>query len=320
MNKPRIDIIVPCYNEANHLPKTLSTIINLTEKKDCEFKIILMDNGSVDGSMDVAQSFGIETAADPKATIGSLRNQGVRQASEGDLLVFLDADMEVTELWVRSVCRLVHQNITRQLLITGYPCRHPIDASWLEKHWFHGDNIVSNYINSGNMITTPYLFNLIDGFDHNLKTGEDWDFCQRARNIGAEIALDSDFKVYHHGYPKTLYDFFKREMWHGIGDCSDLKTFVQSKPAIISFLVGIFCVLGITFILSNTLRLAAVILLLMSTLPAVVLSTRRSRTVWHIPGNILIAFVYLLGRFGSLWLVFWQGLKSKSGNERFRWR
>ena len=39
-----------------------------------------------------------------------------------------------------------------------------------------------NYINSGHMIVQRRVFQKLGGFDEQLKTGEDSEFCQRQRN------------------------------------------------------------------------------------------------------------------------------------------
>jgi glycosyltransferase involved in cell wall biosynthesis len=313
-----IDIIIPCLNEAKYLSNTLMALRRLAEDRRYEFTCILMDNGSTDNSCQIAKDHEISCKVTRSATIAGLRNEGISYLS-GEFLVFLDADIEITSSWEDSIRNFVETTPRDKLIITGYPCRSSIDGSWIEKHWFHGNQTVASYINSGNLITTRYLFERIDGFNEQLKTGEDWDFCQRAKKIGATVVLNSDFKVYHHGYPKNLKEFFLREAWHGLGDCKDVKFFLRSKPALLSVLSGIFLMLWMIGVFKAPLYSTFTLLVFMLII-AIGLSVRRSNRLWQVPGNIIIALAYVYGRLASLFISIWQRIRKSSTVGRFRWR
>ena len=52
-----ISIIIPTYNEANRLPKTLSQIIKSFEKSSYFFEIIIVDDDSPDNTIKVSKNF-----------------------------------------------------------------------------------------------------------------------------------------------------------------------------------------------------------------------------------------------------------------------
>jgi glycosyltransferase involved in cell wall biosynthesis len=51
--KPPLSIIVPCYNEAANLPQLIGRFEDLARTSTQSFELILVDNGSSDGSADV---------------------------------------------------------------------------------------------------------------------------------------------------------------------------------------------------------------------------------------------------------------------------
>ncbi len=320
MEKPVINIIIPCFNEAKLLPLTLSALKRQSLKEACRLNVILMDNGSTDSSVEIAAEFGASIYVDRDATIAKLRNSGVSKTDNHGLLIFIDADIEVTDIWMKSVCELALDSASDPLYVTGYPCMPPKKASWVERHWFGHQEINTNYINSGNMITRRELFDRIKGFDETLKTGEDWDFCYRARNIGAVISPREQFLVHHNGYPGTLVDFLKREMWHGMGDCQNLRSFLRSKPALSSFFWGVTWISGIALIWSQLSTLLGVILMLLGSVPAILLAYKRNRNWRYFPGNFIIALTYLGGRLGSILLTLYQKTAHRYHKDQYRWR
>jgi len=83
------------------------------------------------------------------------------------------------------------------------------------------------------------LFRELDGFDENLKSGEDYDLCERASSLGCKIWIDTELVAYHHGYPETIGGFFRRERWHGMGDVTSISKVAHSKVAIAALLFGL---------------------------------------------------------------------------------
>jgi glycosyltransferase involved in cell wall biosynthesis len=86
----RISIIVPVFNRANLLPQTLRSLLFQTVAAD---EILVVDDGSTDGSAEVAESFGSPIRVIRQANAGpaAARNRGLHE-STGDFLHFFDSD------------------------------------------------------------------------------------------------------------------------------------------------------------------------------------------------------------------------------------
>lgn len=88
---PRVSIIIPCYNAERWLAETLESALAQTWP---DKEIILVDDGSTDGSLALAKTFGsrgVNVVAQANAGAAAARNTGLRLAT-GDYLQFLDAD------------------------------------------------------------------------------------------------------------------------------------------------------------------------------------------------------------------------------------
>lgn len=111
-----ISVIIPLYNKETIIERTLNSV--LSQDYD-DYEVIIVDDGSTDGSASVAKRFieNLPPSAGKTEWIfieqenggpSKARNTGVRHA-KGEWIVFLDADDELTEgaLWYFS-------NMTKQ--------------------------------------------------------------------------------------------------------------------------------------------------------------------------------------------------------------
>ena len=90
----KISIIIPTINEANNLPLLLSDL--LTTYKEGE--IIIVDGGSDDRTIDVANIYGAKVYRSKEKNRGLQLDIGAKN-SKGEWLIFLHADTRLTHDW-----------------------------------------------------------------------------------------------------------------------------------------------------------------------------------------------------------------------------
>lgn len=90
MKRPTVSIVIPAYNAADTLGTALCSVLRQTYSP---IEVVVVDDGSTDGTSDVAASVA------PEAKVIHQQNQGVCvarnvgwRASAGDFITFLDAD------------------------------------------------------------------------------------------------------------------------------------------------------------------------------------------------------------------------------------
>ena len=296
----KISFIIPSLNEERHIPRLLYTIKEMVT--GVGYEIILVDNGSHDLTVKLAKEAGAQVLIDDSLTISGLRNLGARKA-QGEVLVFLDADMYVTRSWAEQIGETIKNLRQNKDTITGSRAGISEEESWIERYWFLPMTKDKNpkYINSGHLIVRKDKFHEIGGFDEGLSTGEDWDFCVRAKKMGVAIVNDPALHVIHDGYPRSLWAFVLREKWHGAQDFSTFSNFCASLPAqmaVLFWLVWVFGAVCSLYYLSISFLVAAVAinaaLCMMSTL-------RRSREIpIEIPYYFILFHAYYFARGLSL--------------------
>ncbi|MBE8991538.1 glycosyltransferase family 2 protein [Nostoc sp. LEGE 12450] len=182
---PQISVIIPAYNAERTI---LETIASAQQQTFSDFELIVINDGSTDGTLELLNS-----VEDPRLKIFSYsngglpvaRNRGISQAS-GEFITFLDAD----DLWTPD--KLEAQVAALQ--------QHPeagLAYSWTyfmddKGESFHTSNTVTfegnvysnlllgNFLESGsNPLIRRQAIDTVGEFDSTLKYCEDWEYWLR---------------------------------------------------------------------------------------------------------------------------------------------
>lgn len=90
---PRVSILIPVHNAGEWLSPCISSALSQTERS---IEVIVLDDGSTDGSIDVARSFGHRIRIEQQANRGqNVSRNRLTSLSSGEWLVYLDADDEL---------------------------------------------------------------------------------------------------------------------------------------------------------------------------------------------------------------------------------
>ena len=99
MNNFKLSIIIPMYNVEQHLKECVNSVIR--QNLPFEFEIIMVNDGSTDGSLEKATEIGagipqIKIISQVNRGLGGARNAGITNAA-GQYIIFLDADDRLAE-------------------------------------------------------------------------------------------------------------------------------------------------------------------------------------------------------------------------------
>lgn len=210
-----ISIIIPALNEEFYINHCLKSIGQLNRGR-IVIEVIVVDNGSTDNTIQISEGYGARVLIRTAGTISSLRNYGAK-ASRGDILAFLDADCVVPQDWFERSLPYLHE---RDPVVLGFRLSVPNSSNWIAKCWdllFVKRCVTSeaDWVQTGNMIMTRKTFMSVGGFNEELETNEDYDFCFRARTEGFKIISSAETSVIHLRPPESLTGIFKKELWHG---------------------------------------------------------------------------------------------------------
>ena len=93
-----ISVIIPVYNTEKYLDRCIRSVLNSTYK---DFEVLLIDDGSVDGSLEICRTYcrldrRVRFLTQKHGGVSEARNRGI-QESRGEWLVFVDSDDFISE-------------------------------------------------------------------------------------------------------------------------------------------------------------------------------------------------------------------------------
>ena len=89
--KPELSVVMPCLNEAETLAVCIKKAQSFFEKEGIAGEVIIADNGSTDGSQQIADSLGAKVVTVERKGYGSALQGGI-QAAQGKYVIMGDAD------------------------------------------------------------------------------------------------------------------------------------------------------------------------------------------------------------------------------------
>ena len=204
--KPRISIIIPCYNGAKYIRETLDCLLKQTIE---DWECIIVNDGSIDNSLEILKEYAEK---DPRYKYIDKKNEGPAiarntaiAASSGKYIMPLDADDLIAPFYAEKAIDYL-QNHPKCKVVYG------------EAEYFDGRTGVwelpeYNYDTElwKNSIFCTAVYRRLDydktiGYNPNMKFGnEDWDFWLSLLGIDDEVYKIPETVLYYriHGESRT---------------------------------------------------------------------------------------------------------------------
>ena len=193
MKSPLVSVVVPVYNGERFLGDALGSI---RDQHYGEFEIIVVDDGSTDGSAEISTSFDrVQYMRQKHQGIASAWNSGI-EASNGEFVAFLAQD----DLWTPNKLSVqvrymvdhprLQYTIARARCFLEPGCAIP---SGFRQELLEEDRVAWVV---ETMLARKSLFESIGEFDASLSTAEDVDWFLRARDAGTPMAVIPEVLLY----------------------------------------------------------------------------------------------------------------------------
>lgn len=177
-------IIIPTFNRLSFLKEAVESVLNQTYR---DFELIIVDDGSTDGTKEFAAGFGnsIRYIYQENRGPSAARNLGIREA-KGEFITFLDSD----DLWLRQklktqiefmkshpdavVCYTDEIWIRRGIRVNPRR-RHQKYSGWIFEHC-----LPLCIVSPSSVLMKKEFFKEVGSFDETLPACEDYDLWLRA--------------------------------------------------------------------------------------------------------------------------------------------
>lgn len=190
---PSVSVLIPAYNAAAFVGQAVRSAL---AQRDVDAEVLVVDDGSTDGTWDVLASFGdaIRALRQPNAGHVAARNAAAAVA-RGEWLAFLDADDE----WLpdKLAKQLAAADADTGLVYTDRAnfgdCAHVGEVHSEKVDYFEGDVfeplLLLNFITLSSVILRKSWYERLGGFAADLRGVEDWDLWLRFAAAGGQVRV-----------------------------------------------------------------------------------------------------------------------------------
>ncbi len=230
---PFFSVVIPLYNKEKFVRETLRSVLSQTFT---DFEIIVVDDASTDGSLNVVKSIASDririVSHEKNKGLSAARNTGIRNSS-AEFIAFVDAD----DLWKPFFLEKMRELISRfphaGVFASGYTEKYPGVELKVKKNIDLGEgemNIIPDFFKAnlyqpifwyGSAVVRKAVFESVGYFDETITFGEDTDFNIRAglqfslayyNRTCAVYTMDSENQITTASIGnKTVTDFDKYE-------------------------------------------------------------------------------------------------------------
>ncbi len=179
---PKVSVIVPCHNAAAYLAEALDSLL---AQQPAPWEVIVIDDGSTDGSAAIAEAFGLPVRCHRQENqgIAAARNQGLRLAA-GEVIAFLDAD----DLWPVDSLSLRLRKLAEEpgldVVFGGVEAFVSPELSEKDKLALQAPPGTQAGRLAGASLFRREVFERVGGFDTGFTVGETMDWIARAEEQG----------------------------------------------------------------------------------------------------------------------------------------
>ena len=185
--EPTVSVVVPVLNGEPFLGEAISSALAQTHPP---LEVVVVDDGSIDGSAAVAASLGVRVVQQPHRGVSAARNTGIAVAG-GDLVALLDAD----DRWPleRLAVGVERMRVRPELGFVLGRARLFLEPGTARPEWFTDELLEgSGALALGTILARRELFESVGGFDESTHICEDLEWLARARDLGITYELLDD--------------------------------------------------------------------------------------------------------------------------------
>jgi lipopolysaccharide/colanic/teichoic acid biosynthesis glycosyltransferase/glycosyltransferase involved in cell wall biosynthesis len=223
-----ISVIVPARDAERTLGECLRALLHqqgLVFGED--YEVIVVDDGSIDGTSQVAEQFPIVYIQQPNAGPGSARNAGAKIA-KGELLAFTDADCAPSPAWLIEITKPFENAEVVGVKGTYLTNQREWVARFvqLEYEYKYGRMLKQSRIDFIDTYSAAYrkdVFMQNDGFNESFRILEDQELSSRLARKGYHLVFEPRAVVYHY-HNRTFSEYLRKKFRIGYWKAYTLRS------------------------------------------------------------------------------------------------
>ena len=311
-----VSIIIPALNANHTLPACLQACQTQALPPDVKLEIILVDDGSSDGTQEVAQSAGVQLQQHPiQRGAGAARNTGLT-AAQGEIILFTDADCVPQQNWVAEMIR-PFQDPSIQGCKGIYATKQPelvarfVQIEYEDKYDLLRTQPIIDFIDTYSAGYRANLLKAVGGFDETIRYVEDQELSFRLATAGHKMIFQETAVVLHQ-HSNNLRRYCRKKVMIGYWKAQIMRRYpervvkdshtpqvMKLQMALVALSLGSF-VISFLFSIAFLVTLLSFSMFLLSTFPFLKKAWPKDRAVCLASPWLLFCRAVALG-LGYAW-------------------
>ena len=309
-----ISVIIPAKNAARTLGLCLQAVLQQEGMLlDQDYEVIVVDDGSTDGTAQIAQEYKVTVIRQSTMGPAAARNSGAR-ISKGTILAFTDADCAPSSTWLMDLTR-PFQN-PDVMGVKGVYGTHQtalvarfVQIEYEYKYARMRNQAAIDFIDTNNAAYRKEVFIQNGGFNESFRVPsvEDQEFSFRLARKGYRLVFEPSAVVYHY-HDRNLSEYLHRKFGIGYWKAFMLKwipekTFSDSHTAptqraeilLLAILLATIPFIAFWPFYASIFFLFVLVIFLMTTSPFLIFMGKRDPQILWVASWMLIGRALALG-------------------------
>jgi glycosyltransferase involved in cell wall biosynthesis len=208
-SNPKVSIVIPCYNRERYLGLAIQSVLNQTYT---DFELIIVDDGSTDASLQIAEQFASEDSR--VKVIAQEQNQGVAltlkkgfDIAQGEFIGQVDSDdlleppaLEITVQVLEGdpglgmvYTNYIEINEEGERTRVGRRCQVP----------YSRERLLTSFMTFHFRLIRKSIYDKVGGIESGVNTFEDYDLCLKISEV-SRIRRVNDFLYLYRQHSESI--------------------------------------------------------------------------------------------------------------------
>lgn len=253
-------VIIPAYNARHTISASLSALHQQSVPQS-QIEIIVVDDGSKDGTGDLAAQMGATVLRLAKNSgQAAARNLGIHHA-QGEIICFTDADCVPQPDWLAQLTAPLHANPAISAVKGVYGTRQPeltarfVQAEYEDKYDRLRRFPRISFVDTYSAAYRRAVLREVGGFDERFPVAEDRELSYRVAAAGHEMVFQPQAVVYHQ-HANNPRAYFMKKVLNGYWAGQAVNFFPERRkedsytPQLLKLQVGLMGMMLATAVIS----------------------------------------------------------------------
>ena len=213
---PRVSIVIPVYNREKYLGIAVDSVLRQTYQ---DWELIISDDGSIDGTLDIARQFALE---DDRIRVLTAEHKGEAytliagfEAAQGEFVCQLDSDDLLEPPALELTVKALDEHPDWGMVYTDY---RDIDeqgqlgrVGWRCSIPYSSQAILTAFMTFHFRLIRKSIYQQVGGHDPSFDMIEDYELCLRLSEV-TEIGKVHEFLYQYRQHPESVTSANRLEM------------------------------------------------------------------------------------------------------------